>query len=354
VNGRALVLQGYYYDGRQPLRRAATLQFSAGEATLVWEGEPRRYPAADVQVSPRVGRADRFIALPDGGQFQCRDVPALNALPQQSATEGAVAWLEQRVAVAAASVVLIVALLSGGYQYGLPAAAKHIAAEIPLETEQALGEEALAWLDDGEWFAPSELDEATRDRLRQKFAQLCIDLPQAHHYRLEFRDSEYIGANAFAMPGGTIVITDDMVEIAETDEEVLAILAHEIGHVELRHVMRHVLQDSAVAVAAATLTGDAATLSVAVAGLPAVLAQAEYSRDFETEADDFAFRLLHEHEMSPAAFASVMERIETDCGCEPGVLDFLSTHPITAERIERARAAANEPEFPVGAWVQTP
>jgi Zn-dependent protease with chaperone function len=340
VNGAWFALRGYYYDGRQPLRRSATLEIAAGEATLLWEEQSRRYRAANLLVSPRVGRADRFIALPDGGQFQCGNHASLDRLPQHSVTEGAVAWLEQRVAVAVASVVLIVALLAGGYRYGLPAAAQQVAAKIPLETEQRLGEQALVWLDHSDWFQPSGLGQDTQDRIRWKLEELYAELPYAQHYRLEFRQAEYIGANAFALPGGTLVITDAMVKLAESDEEVLAILAHEIGHVELRHVMRHVLQDSAVAVAAAAITGDAATLSVAVAGLPSVLAQAEYSRDFESEADDFAFRLLRKHGMSPEAFASVMERIEGDCECDPGALDFLSTHPITGERIERARAAA--------------
>ena len=340
MNGRSFSLQGHYYDGRQAVRHSATLEFATGEATLIYDAEQRRYRTSCVLVSPKVGRVDRFIALPDGGQFQCGDDPTLDLLPQYSRTEGVVAWLEQRVAVAVASVVLIVALLAGGYQYGLPAAAKHVAAKIPLETEQALGDQALVWLDEGDWFQSSELDQDTQDRIRWKFEDLYVDRPYARHYRLEFRESRFIGANAFALPGGTIVITDDMVNLAESDEEVLAILAHEIGHVELRHVMRHVLQNTVVGVAAATITGDAATLSVAVAGLPSVLAQAEYSRDFETEADDFAFHLLRDHGISPEAFATVMERIEADCGCEPGELDFLSTHPITRERIERARAAA--------------
>lgn len=340
MKNHTLILQGYYYNGRQPLRHRATLEFVNGEVTLAHDGELLHYVATDLLASPRVGRADRFIALPDGGQFQCRDLPVLDALPQHSRAEGAVAWLEQRVGVALASVVMILVLLTGGYRYGLPAAAKQVAAEIPLETEQVLGEQSLVWLDDSDWFQPSGLDPATQDRLRREFAELSVDLPYAQHFRLEFRASEYIGANAFALPGGTIVITDNMVGLAESDEEVLAVLAHEIGHVELRHVMRHVLQDSAVAVAAATITGDAATLSAAVAGLPAMLAQAEYSRDFETEADDFAFALLRTHAISPEAFATVMERLDAGCGPEPGVLDFLSTHPVTRERVERARAAA--------------
>lgn len=346
MNGLSFSLRGYFYDGRQPLRRSATLEVTATDATLVCEQQSSCYRVSGMLVSPRVGRADRFIALPDGGQFQCADVPALDRLPQQSKTEGAVAWLERRVAVAVASVALIFALLVGGYEYGLPAAAARVAAKIPLETEQALGTEVLEWLDDNEWLQPSWLDPETQARTRGRFEELAAELPYAQHYRLEFRQAEFIGANAFAMPGGTIVITDDMMNLAESDEEVLTILAHEIGHVELRHVMRHILQDSAVAVAVATIAGDAATLSAAVAGLPSVLAQAAYSRDFETAADDFAFDLLRAHDISPEAFASVMERIEADCKREPGALDFLSTHPVTGERIARARAAVLAVESP--------
>jgi len=117
-------LHGQYYDGRQPLRHRSTLDVGAHEVTLVWDGATQRYPTAELLVSPRVGRTARFIALPDGGQFQCDDDPALDQLPQHSKTEGAVAWLERRIAVAVTGAALIIVLLAGGYEYGLPAAAK--------------------------------------------------------------------------------------------------------------------------------------------------------------------------------------------------------------------------------------
>ena len=221
MNGLWFSLHGYYYDGRQPLRRSATLEVAVQDATLVCEEQSSCYRVSGLLVSPRVGRADRFIALPDGGQFQCADVPALDRLPQQNKTEGAVAWLERRAAAAVASVVLIVALLAGGYEYGLPAAAERVAAKIPLETEHALGEEVLGWLDDNQWFQPSGLDRETRDRTSWKFEALNAELAYARHYRLEFRQAEFVGANAFAMPGGTIVITDDMMNLAASDEEVM-------------------------------------------------------------------------------------------------------------------------------------
>jgi predicted Zn-dependent protease len=335
-------VHGYYHDGRHPVGLAATLVLAARDAALIGPEISRKYAVSSLRVSPRVAGADRFIALPDGGQLQCVDDPQLDRLPQEIPSEGFVGWLEQRWGYALAGIALIVAMLSSGYFYGLPAAARHIAARIPIETEADIGKQALAWLDNNRWFTPSQVPHERQARLQSGFARLHQGLPLARHYRLELRHATFIGPNAFALPGGTIVLTDQMVAAARSQDEVLAVLAHEIGHVELRHTMRHVLQDSITAVIAATITGDAASLSVAVAGLPALLAQTKYSRDFEAEADEFAFRLLKQHGISPKAFASLMERLAKGHDKTERALGFVSTHPITAERVQRARAAAGQ------------
>jgi len=335
----AFTLHGIYYDGRHPVGAQAELLFTGREAALTAADFSGRYYARRLLVSPRIGRADRFINLPDGGQFQCADHPFLASLPQESRSEGPVAWLEERWGVALAGVAVIAAILLSGYFYGLPAAAEHLAAKIPIETEQALGREALAWMDSNKWFRQTSLDKDRQKKIREGFEGLISNLPLRASYRLEFRDSHFTGPNAFALPGGSIVITDDMVKAAVSREEVLAVLAHEIGHVELHHTMRSVLQNSAVAVAVATVTADAASLSAAVAGLPALLAQTKYSREFEAEADDYAFRLLRQRNYPPAAFASLMERLEKKYEKGQHALDFISTHPSTAERVKRARAS---------------
>jgi len=340
VNAATATLAGLYYDGRRPIGAPATLVFAGKGAVLIGVQISQRLATGELRVSPRIGRADRFIDLPRGGQFQCADHPLLDRLPQEVRTEGVVAWLEQRVAVAIASVAVMLSLLSAGYLYGLPAVANYIATRIPIETEDAVGRRSLTWLDQNQWFRPSHIPPDMQARIREEFDALRRDLPQASHCRLEFRDSSFIGPNAFALPGGTIVMTDAMVNIAESPEEVLAVLAHELGHVERRHAMRHVLQDSAAAVTAAAVTSDAASLGVAVAGLPAVLAQARYSREFETEADDFAFQLLRRRGLSPEAFATLMERLTRKQQDTERAFAFVSSHPVTAERIERAREAA--------------
>jgi predicted Zn-dependent protease len=337
-----ITLEGQYYDGRRPVAVTARMEFAGREATLTAGETSGRYAVNKLRASPRIGKTDRFIALPDGGQFQCPDHDFVETLSQTSPSEGPVAWLEERWGVALAGVAIVACILLAGYFFGLPAAAERIAARIPVETEQTLGRQALTWLDEKEWFKPTNLDKNTQKGIRDGFDRLRSDLPLKDHYTLEFRASKFIGANAFALPGGTIVITDDMVKAAESPEEVQAVLAHEIGHVELRHALRSVLQNSVVAVVAAAVTSDAASLSVAVAGLPVLVAQTKYSREFEAAADEYAFRLLRQKGMSPAAFASIMERIAKKHEEAERAFAYVSTHPVTVERVKRARAAAQE------------
>lgn len=342
MSAGALTLDGRYYDGCQPLPVPATLFLAGRQAVLIGERLTERFVCAQLRVSPRVAASNRFVALPNGGQFECADDPRLDALPQEVASEGLVAWLEQRVAVAVASITLTAMFLLFGYVYGLPVVAEQVAFRVPTETEQDLGERTLAWLDQHEWFEGSELDEEIRGILSEGFRELRQGLPAETHLRLEFRKS-FVGPNAFALPGGIIVITDAMVRASDSPDEALAVLAHEIGHVEHRHAMRQLVQGSAVAVVVATLTADAATLGGAVAGLPVVLARAKYSRDFEREADAYAFDLLKARGRSPESFAALMERLSLK-GRE-GSHSFLSSHPVTAERVQRARAAV-DPDAP--------
>jgi Zn-dependent protease with chaperone function len=335
-------INGQYFDGRQPIGVPAKLDFATLEATLSTGTESLHYIISSLKVSPRIGSAQRFITFPNGAQLACTDNPFLDTLPQESPSEGPVAWLEKRWGIALACIAVICCTLLAAYFFVLPALAENIAERIPMRTEQTLGREALAWMDKNGWFKPTIIDSAKQKNIMDGFAWLTNDLPFKEYYHLEFRASKMLGPNAIALPGGTIVITDDMVKAAEDDDEVLAVLAHEIGHVELRHTMRSVLQNSLVAAGAAAVTSDAASLSAAVAGLPVLFAQTKYSRNFETAADDFAFKLLKQKGYSPLAFASIMERLSQKHEKETGTgrFAYLSTHPLTAERVQRARDAA--------------
>jgi len=334
-------MEGDFFDGARPVRVPAKVEFVGIKAILTVDSVSEHYATPDLKVSPRTGSTERFITFPKG-QFACADHPYLDFLPQESASEGPVAWLENHWFVALASIAVIFCALILGYLFGLPKAADLIAARIPMEMEQALGRETMSFFDKNGWFKPTELHPEIRKQIKNDFDKLCAEVPLKKYYRLEFRSGS-VGPNAFALPGGTVVITDDMVKLTGNSDEIAAALAHEIAHVELRHTMRSVLQNSLVAAIAATVTSDAASLSVAVAGLPVLFARTKYSREFESAADDYSFRLLKAKGYSPEAFARLMEKIsKKEEDHKQGAFSYLSSHPVTAERILRARDAATK------------
>lgn len=185
-------------------------------------------------------------------------------------------------------------------------------------------------------FKPSELDAAVRSRLIEHFRPVVADHPDLH-LSIRFRKGGRIGPNAFALPGGTVVFTDEIVTLAEHDDELLAVLAHEVGHVANRHGMRRVVQDSLLAFALMAVTGDVSGTSELFYGLPVMLTELAYSREFEKEADRHALAYLRSHEIPTVHFARILRRMEKKeggKGSKGGWWGYLSTHPMTEERLE--------------------
>ena len=161
--------------------------------------------------------------------------------------------------------------------------------------------------------------------------------PDAFTYRLEFRKSPVIGPNAFALPSGTVVMTDELVNLSVDDRELDGILLHEIGHVKERHALRSVIQNAGVFLLIASLSGDLSQISSAAASLPTVLVHSEYSRTFEREADRFAALYSRTHGAAGQADAGYPAASGQHAPKFPGE-SVLSTHPVIEERIAELEA----------------
>jgi Zn-dependent protease with chaperone function len=186
---------------------------------------------------------------------------------------------------------------------------------------------------------------AVRDALAPILAARKEDLP----LHLSFHASP-IGANAFALPGGSIVVTDDLVALAPEPAHIAAVITHELGHVAGRHGLRNLIQASVVATVIGLWTGDMSSLATSGATL---LLSTTYSRQFEREADAYGAALLLHSGRSPALLAEMLERLEASAGegdqaagggDETAAEDwagrlgrYLSTHPPTPERIAHLR-----------------
>jgi Zn-dependent protease with chaperone function len=325
---------GRYFDGRSSVARAAQLELDEdgivrvlGLAAQVWA------PLAELVISDRIGRIPRRIVFTDGSTFETDDNDAVDALARVRGT----AWLLHAVsrwerrwlpALAALGAVAVIAVLF--VQIGIPALADGAAAAMPTSTDRAIGAQSLELLD-AALFEPSELPESRQDALQALFRDLVASLDDGHDYRLELRHGGRVGANAFALPAGIVVLTDELCELAQHDEEIVGVIAHEIGHVRGRHALRLLLRNAGVAALSLALLGDVSTTSTLAAAVPTALLDARHSREFETEADDFAYAWLDRNGIARAHFAALLLRLEQSS--DGAGYGWLSTHPATSERI---------------------
>jgi Zn-dependent protease with chaperone function len=332
-----------WYDGRGSRPRAARIfEPTPGTLRLESEGMVLEFERGATTLSPRLGRMPRTLRLPGEGHLELADTPALEAwLGGRDKIEGWADWLERRRTAAIGAGVATVLGVVGFFQGGLPWMANRLAPVIPAAIERSVSDQAMALIDRMH-LTPTRLPAARRATLQEKFQALVGDLPRSADYRLEFRNAPRIGANAFVLPDGLVVVTDQLVALAESDDQLLAVLAHEAGHHEQRHGMRRALQSSAVVVVAGFLFGDLSGTGSLSVSIPVLLLESGFSRDFEREADAFAFTLLARKGQSPGDFADIMKRLSDSHGGDrdQGPVGYIASHPPSAERIAAAREAA--------------
>lgn len=294
-------------------------------------------PLRRVRISHRLGNVVRRFELPDGAHFEADDNDAVDAMLAGirhgtvwiDRLERSYRWVLAALLLAAGAVVLFL-------EYGIPALAQTLAAETPANVMHLISRETMRTL---ESFAlkPSRLSRNDRAKASALFAKIASAGPRgAGGYRLEFRSAPALGPNAFALPDGTIVMTDQLWPEVHADGEIEGVFAHEMSHIDRRHGMQSLYQAAIVPAAIALVTGDASQLTQIGTILPGILVQSAYSRRFEQQADDDAAHTLLRAGVDPAGLAHLLERIEGKVcgkkGCGPS---WLGNHPLTSERVTR-------------------
>ena len=346
---QALELAAVYFDGQSAQAQAVTLRVHQSKLQVCVGAATLEVPLSQVQWSERTHHGRRSAQLPGNALLQCDDALAWDSWRKANGfADTTIVVMQQSWQWVSGLALGLVVLLFAAYQWGLPVLAHGVLQITPHAIDEKIGALALGQLET-RFLRPSELEPAQQETIRLAFGQALspqkpTELPP---WRLEFRKSN-IGPNAFALPGGILVMTDDMVELVEGDTRVLvAVLGHELGHLRHRHGMRMLVQVSAMGAIASVLWGD---FSWVLATVPAWLGQADYSREAEREADAYALDVLNAAGISPSAMLTLFEKLkakrDTD-STEPtgegtdeggsGVDRWLSiafsSHPEDAERI---------------------
>lgn len=147
--------------------------------------------------------------------------------------------------------------------------------------------------------------------------------------------------NAFAVPGGPIYFYKGLMDLAKTEDEVASVLGHEASHIVRRHSARQLSDAQGKALLAEILLGGSRS-GQTVAGLIVGVTSLRFSRDDESQADEYGFKYLVQAGYDPGAMASFFERMmeKNGSGGLGRAGDFLSSHPLTRKRIDKARERA--------------
>lgn len=227
--------------------------------------------------------------------------------------------------------LLVLTLMGAAYWYGLPWLAGAVATRIPVSAEIEMGdtmyENVIRAYD-----VNQPLTEAVND-----FAK-SIDFKTQYPIRVTVVKEEEV--NAFALPGGHIVVFDKIIRQMKTKEQLAALLAHEVAHVHYKHSLRNIFRSLAGYLFLSLLLNDINGIAALVADNSNTLANLTYSRELETEADQKAMAIFQADGLDLKGFVDLFTQLKNEHG-DLGSLKLLSTHPLTEERLRMAEKMVN-------------
>ena len=336
---------GSFFDGESAARREVDVELATGGVRVLETGSGGRelafWPYRALRpVDERTGAGPIRIRSDTGPGRLVVESPALVAAlaaraPRLTAREPGWKRLGLRWSgLFALSIVVLLATL----WFGLPRFADEVARIVPHRWEAEFGESlvepvlrAFARFDDVDEVAFCTAPEGT-----ESLAELTRRLaPAGSSYPFVVRVANLEMVNAFALPGGQILIAEGLLRFAESPDEVAGVLAHEMGHVLHRHSTAAIIEGLGLGFLFGALLGDVGTGVVAGAG--EVLVGLRFRREAEAQADERALALLERAGLSSRGLADFFERMQRKAGNGgPAVLRLLSTHPPTERRRRQA------------------
>jgi Zn-dependent protease with chaperone function len=326
-----ITFEATYFDGKTAKPHA--VQVSLDGPWLYVKGEvEERFAVNQCEITHVMGKVRRSIHLPGEAKLETQDLAAVAELERVLGLNKGMSLVNRFEQSWRWTLVMIVGIFFAGAAvvwWGIPLFAQGAAAITPPRILDPISKEALKQLDDG-YLKPTRLSAARQAELQKLFLQVTRIVGKNYNYRLELRKGGRLGANAFALPSGVIIFTDEIIDLAQSDREIAAVMAHEVGHVVHRHSLRQLYQAVGITVMISAVFGDLSSAASMATTLPTVLIQTGYSRQFELQADATAARYTNAQGWGTEPLAKLLERLEAS---RPSRGSVLSTHPDTKDRI---------------------
>lgn len=326
-----LCVAGQYCDGYTAIEHPVNALFSDAKLVLISADIHRTVHLSEVRVSEALGRLPRTFTFADGATLV---VPTSDELSKELVeSKSTLQRWESKYRYAVVALAAVIGSAWWIYSCAIPYIADEVVARFGSKLESGHLDSTLANWDAAGIWKPSKLDENLQATTRRLIAER-LRPGHADLQRVAFRDSSDLGANAFALEGGDIVLTDDLIHILSPEEQ-LAVVAHELGHVHYRHNLRLWLRQSGLLGAMRLLLG-AYGWHDPIADTTQLLGQTGYSREFEADADAYAIGLLTESGISPCHLATGLRKLEAAAPMHVKTQSkWFSSHPLLEDRVGR-------------------
>lgn len=345
TGGTTQLWPGCYYDGKTSAQHSVTVALTEHGITIHHtDGSPRFWPYEDVRQTQgeHVGEPVRLeYGHPLSQALVIEDAAFLSDLQtlvghRYRHFRFPVA-APRRIALLTGALLVGLAAVAALVLWGIPAFANLVTPWVPVSWEITLGRTVLAQM------VPNEqrcMNEVLQKQVNLLMARLVNPARIPYQLHVTIVDSDVF--NAYALPGGEIVLFRPLLEATQSPEELAGVLAHEAEHILLRHTTQSLLRDLSLAALVGAAFGDVTGIGTLAIQAARTLSTLHYSRDMEEQADFEGIELLQRAHFNPAGMIQFFETLKTREG-RVDMPAYLSTHPQTEQRISRLKALLHQP-----------
>lgn len=330
--------QADFFDGLTATAHPVQVRFSGHQLEIAGLDWTTTKPVAALRIEPVLGRTNRVLKFGTGEKLISTDFAAIARLETLLGVNKGMTFVHQLeqhwrwVLLSFAALILVSAFF---VRVGVPWMARQAAFATPVAILKTITDSAFNGID-GQLLMPSRLSTTRKNEIQSIFTKVHQAIGKNYPYQLELRrGGSQIGANAFALPSGTIVMTDELIALSKNDQEIEAVFAHEVGHVIERHGLRNLYQSLGLVLLAGVFIGDFTSVVGLGSSLPVLLLQSGYSQEFEFQSDQIAGRYLLKNYGSTQAMQQMLGHLEQSRGTgKDDDLSIFKTHPITPARVK--------------------